>query len=54
MLGLGLGIGAVQAAPMARYNLGGMAPAVIADTVAGVYGLGGRSVGFDGLFVECH
>lgn len=35
---------------VARYSIGGKAPAVIADTVAGVYGLGGRSVGFDGLF----
>lgn len=50
MLGLGLGIGAVQAAPLARYSIGGKAPAVVADTVAGVYGLGGRSVGFDRLF----
>lgn len=42
------GIG--HAAPLARYNLGGKAPAVVADTVVGVYGLGGRSVGFDSLF----
>ena len=33
-----------------RYWIGGKAPAVIADPVAGVYGLGGRAVGFEGLF----
>ncbi|OIQ44147.1 MAG: hypothetical protein BM558_08970 [Roseobacter sp. MedPE-SW] len=50
MLGLGLGMGAVQTLPLARYSLGGKAPAVVADPVAGVYGLGGRAVGFDSLF----
>ncbi|EAQ45323.1 hypothetical protein MED193_01175 [Roseobacter sp. MED193] len=49
-LGLGLGVRGMQPALLARYSLGGKAPAVIADTVAGVYGVGGRSVGFDGLF----
>ena len=49
-LGLGLGVRLMQPALMARYSLGGKAPAVIADTVAGVYGLGGRSVGLYGLF----
>ena len=39
-----------NSSPLARYSLGGKAPAVVADTVAGVYGLGGRSVGFEGLF----
>ncbi|MFC6250650.1 hypothetical protein ACFP4H_11860 [Pseudophaeobacter arcticus] len=50
MLGLGLGIGAGQALPLARYNIGGKAPAVVADYSAGVYGLDGRAVTFGGLF----
>ena len=41
---------APNSSPLARYSLGGQAPAVIADPVAGVYGLGGRSVTFDELF----
>ena len=49
-LGLGLGVRGMQPTLLARYNLGGKAPAVIADPGAGVYGLGGRAVGFDGLF----
>ena len=49
-LGLGLGMRGMQPALMARYSLGGKAPAVIADTVAGVYGLGGRAVAFGSLF----
>ena len=49
-LGLGLGIGAAQTPPLARYNIGGKAPAVVADFSAGVYGLNGAPVAFDGLF----
>jgi len=48
-LGLGLGVRGMQPALMAHYSLGGKAPAVIADPVAGVYGLGGQSVTFEGL-----
>jgi hypothetical protein len=49
MLGLGLGIGAGQALPLARYNIGGKALAVVVGYSAGVYGLDGRAVTFDGL-----
>ncbi|MEQ3680108.1 hypothetical protein [Pseudophaeobacter sp.] len=50
MLGLGLGIGVAQTAPLRRYSIGGKAPAVVADYSAGVYGLNGTPVAFDGLF----
>jgi hypothetical protein len=50
MLGLGLSIGAAQTLPLARYKIGGKAPAAVADYSAGVYGLDGRAVTFDGLF----
>ena len=39
-----------NSSPLARYNIGGKAPAVVADYSAGVYGLDGRAVTFDGLF----
>ncbi|MEP4708701.1 hypothetical protein [Pseudophaeobacter sp.] len=39
-----------QTAPLKRYSIGGKAPAVVADYSAGVYGLNGTPVAFDGLF----
>ncbi|MEQ3673030.1 hypothetical protein [Pseudophaeobacter sp.] len=39
-----------QTAPLRRYSIGGKAPAVVADYSAGVYGLNGTPVAFDGLF----
>ncbi len=50
MLGLGLGVTASQAVPMARYSIGGFAPAVVAAPAAGVYGVKGGAVAFDALF----
>jgi hypothetical protein len=50
MLGLGLGIGVAQTAPLRRYSIGGKAPAVVADYSSGIYGLNGTPVAFDGLF----
>ncbi|WP_375699943.1 hypothetical protein [Pseudophaeobacter sp. TrK17] len=50
MLGLGLGIGVAQTAPLRRYSIGGKAPAVVADYSSGTYGLNGTPVGFDRLF----
>ncbi|WP_297340307.1 hypothetical protein [Pseudophaeobacter sp.] len=39
-----------QASSLARYSIGGKAPAAVADFSAGAYGLNGAPVGFDGLF----
>ncbi|MEP4710359.1 hypothetical protein [Pseudophaeobacter sp.] len=50
MLGLGLGIGVAQTAPLRRYSIGGKAPAVVADYSSGIYGLNGTPAVFNGLF----
>ena len=50
MLGLGLGVTAPQAVPLARYSIAGKAPAVVAAPAAGVYAIKGGPVGFDSLF----
>lgn len=49
MLGLGLAIGMAPHAHLARYSLGGKAPAILADYASGAYALNGQGCAFSDL-----
>jgi hypothetical protein len=50
ILGLGLGVCAAQASPVARSRIAGLAPALIGDFAAGVYAVNGGAMTFTDLF----
>ncbi len=50
ILGLGLGVCAAQASPVARSHVVGLAPALIGDFATGVYAVNSRAMAFADLF----